>query len=117
MADHQVQIELPVPTVKQAWRRYAGHVDSGLRATFAPEGEGATLVTAHSDEGSDAVAGSATESLAEYVDGFVAYVNAAFHELDTTPGATEGAALSGPDGTAHTPEQPRGLGTDNSPPA
>jgi len=136
MTEYQVHIPLPRDRVHEAWRRYVGfggtesdepdlawQADdgSGLAATFTVEGQGGTLLSATRAQGSDAVpdavADIAPQTLAEFVEGFVAYVNAAFAELDRSPGATEGGALAGPDGTAHMSERPRSLGTDNSPPA
>src|SRR6478752_4609342 len=118
MSEHQVRIALPASAVHQAWCRYVGYpgIDtagdvlvweardgSGLEATFTHEEPDLTLVTVVGAPVPDAGTEASGHGLAEFVEGFVAYIGSAFHELEREAGAAEGSGLSGPDGTAHTP--------------
>ena len=122
MSDQEVQIPLPITTVRKAWLRYIGagtftgdagnegwRSDDGrdLTATFTSEDAALTTLAVHGPDAAEGVKGPA-----ELVEGFVAYVDAVHHELDAPPASTVGTAPVGPDGTPHMPDQPAGLGTD-----
>jgi len=124
MSEHQVHIALPASAVHQAWRRYVGYAGSdsddlswyaddgsGLTASFVSDGPDATIVRTHRDHGPDDVPEQGEQNLAEFIDGFVAYVDNAFEEIHREPGAQVGDGLAGPDGTSNAPRQPH-LGTD-----
>jgi hypothetical protein len=125
MTDHEARIALPIAAVHQAWRRYVGYggedaehdggrtwsaVDgSGLRAEFVSEAPELTRVSTHRDRLPDAVPEAGAQTLSEFVEGFVAYLESAFDELERHPGARSGTGLAGPDGTSHTHDGPRQL--------
>ncbi len=127
--EHHAHIDLPVAAVHRAWGRYIGYGGSeagedelmwraddgsGLTATFVSDGPRATTIIARREAELPALPDAPAPSLAEFIDGFLTYVNAAFAELSASPGKTEGMALAGPDGTAHMLVQASGLGTDSS---
>ena len=122
MSDHHVQIALPITTVRLAWRRYVGYGvfdsdaedgawradnETGLEASFTIDGPALTTVALSAPDAAE---------LDDLLEGFVAYIEPIRAELTAIPGSTAGAAPVGPDGTAHMPQQPLGLGTDNDDP-
>ena len=123
MSDHEVQISLPITSVRRAWLRYLGldgvtseSQDEGWRskderaltATFTSDGAARTTVAVHGPDASE----PEKDAGAILLEGFVAYVDAAHAELAAEQGATVGDAPVGPDGTAHMEGQPTSLGTD-----
>jgi hypothetical protein len=70
------------------------------------DGPGATILITGHDAEAPLPPNATAASLNEVVDGFVAYVDAAFAELSASRGDTQGHAPVGPDGTAHMPQQP-----------
>ena len=111
MSDHQVQIPLPLTSVRHAWSRYVDLVadSEDLGATFASLGPDVTMMVLH-----DSDAGTGASNAAAVADGFVAYLEPVRAELEALPGASSGTAPVGPDGTAHMPDQAEGLGSDNT---
>ena len=123
MSDHEVQISLPITSVRRAWRRYVGldgvtsegdtegwnsNDERALSATFTSDGPEVTTVVVHGPDAVDADSDVGSSLL----EGFVEYVGTVHGALDAAPGSTMGTAPVGPDGTAHMQDQPAALGTD-----
>ena len=126
MSDHEVQISLPIASVRRAWLRYLGadgvageshdegwssNDERALTATFTSDADALTTVAVRGPDASEAD----NDPGSTLIEGFVAYVEAVHSALAAEPGSTVGAAPVGPDGTSHMEDQPTALGTDGQP--